>query len=72
MHINIYILRVGHDNGGTNPSWHLEEVYIECVELGRRWMFPAKRWLAKDKELNEDGLTEVELKCRRIDDGING
>ena len=62
-------IKIGHDNTATNPSWHLAEVVIECKELGTRWYFPCDRWLAKDQD---DGQTEVRLRCQRVEEGLNG
>jgi len=50
--------RIGHDNAGGGGAWYLENVEIDCPSLGRKWMFPHGRWLAKDKD---DGQLEREL-----------
>ena len=50
--------RIGHDNAGLGGDWFLDRVEIDCPSLGRKWYFPASRWLAKGKE---DGQLEVEL-----------
>ena len=50
--------RVEHDNSGFGGDWYLDRVEIDCPSLGRKWYFPAGRWLATGKE---DGKLEVEL-----------
>ena len=50
--------RVEHDNSGLGGDWYLDRVEIDCPSLGRKWYFPAGRWLAKGKA---DGKLEVEL-----------
>jgi hypothetical protein len=62
-------IRIGHDNSSTNPSWHLSDVVIESKELGKRWIFPCDRWLAKDKGEKQ---IEVDLRCSSIIENING
>ena len=50
--------RIGHDNTGVGPGWHLKEVIIESIDLGKKWIFPCNRWLDKNEG---DGRIDVEL-----------
>ncbi len=52
------LIRVWHDNKGGFAGWYLDKIVIDAPSLGRRWLFPAGRWLDKGKE---DGKVEVEL-----------
>ncbi len=55
----LYVLRrIGHDNAGGGGAWFLGHVEIDCPSLGRKWLFPCGRWLAKDED---DGKLEREL-----------
>lgn len=49
-----------HDNSGENPSWFLEDAIIKDRQTEEKWIFPANRWLAVDKE---DEQLEVFLLC---------
>jgi hypothetical protein len=40
-------LTIGHDNKGLFSAWYLEEVVIECIGLGRCWVFPCARWFGR-------------------------
>ena len=51
-------LRIGHDNKGGFAGWYLDSVVIDAPSVGKKWIFPAGRWLDKGKD---DGLLEVEL-----------
>ncbi|XP_054628770.1 lipoxygenase homology domain-containing protein 1 isoform X1 [Dunckerocampus dactyliophorus] len=55
-------IRVGHDNRGTNPGWHLDRVEIRrLLRKGKgseTTIFPCERWLAKSED---DGETVREL-----------
>ncbi|CAG5986167.1 unnamed protein product [Menidia menidia] len=55
-------IRIGHDNRGVNPGWHLDRVEIRrLLRKGKgseTAIFPCERWLAKSEE---DGETVVEL-----------
>ncbi len=54
-----YILfRIGHDNKGLAPGWHLNEIVINCVVMNKKWSFACNRWLATDED---DGRIELEL-----------
>ncbi|XP_062236812.1 lipoxygenase homology domain-containing protein 1 [Platichthys flesus] len=55
-------LRIGHDNRGTNPGWHLDRVEIRRqLRKGKgseTTIFPCECWLAKSED---DGETVREL-----------
>ena len=59
----IGMVRVGHDNSGAGPGWHLKEVVVEGPHDGRRYKFTCDRWLDKN---SEDGRIERDL----IADGL--
>jgi hypothetical protein len=45
-----YKLRVGHDNKGSNPGWHLDRIELENINTKEKYFFICNRWLAKDEE----------------------
>ncbi|XP_075323805.1 LOW QUALITY PROTEIN: lipoxygenase homology domain-containing protein 1 [Odontesthes bonariensis] len=55
-------IRIGHDNRGTNPGWHLDRVEIrQQLRKGKgseTTIFPCECWLAKSED---DGETVREL-----------
>nr|XP_014352354.1 PREDICTED: lipoxygenase homology domain-containing protein 1 [Latimeria chalumnae] len=55
-------IRIGHDNQGVNPGWHLDRVEIRrLLRKGKgseTIIFPCERWLAKSED---DGQTLREL-----------
>ncbi|MED6285501.1 hypothetical protein CHARACLAT_029959, partial [Characodon lateralis] len=55
-------IRIGHDNRGVNPGWHLDRVEIRrLLRKGKgseTAIFPCERWLAKSED---DGETMREL-----------
>ncbi|XP_060929737.1 lipoxygenase homology domain-containing protein 1-like [Limanda limanda] len=55
-------IRIGHDNRGVNPGWHLDRVEIRrLLRKGKgseTTIFPCERWLAKSED---DGETVREL-----------
>ncbi|XP_063051831.1 lipoxygenase homology domain-containing protein 1 [Engraulis encrasicolus] len=55
-------IRIGHDNRGTNPGWHLDRVEIRrLLRKGKgseTVIFPCEGWLARSEE---DGETVLEL-----------
>uniref|UniRef100_A0A8C6APF6 Lipoxygenase homology PLAT domains 1 n=1 Tax=Monodon monoceros TaxID=40151 RepID=A0A8C6APF6_MONMO len=51
-------LVIGHDNTGMNASWFLGSIQIHVPRQGKQYIFPANRWLDKNKA---DGRLEVEL-----------
>ncbi|XP_030300550.1 lipoxygenase homology domain-containing protein 1 [Calypte anna] len=48
----LYKIRIGHDNTGSDPSWYLEEVRLERVIplSDEEICLPIECWLAEDKE----------------------
>ena len=50
--------RIGHDNAGGGGAWFLDHVEIDSPSLGKKWLFPCGRWLAKKED---DGKLEREL-----------
>ena len=53
-------LTFAHDNSGENPSWFLENAIVRNRQTEQKWVFPANRWLAVDKE---DGQIEASVLC---------
>uniref|UniRef100_A0A673VUW6 Lipoxygenase homology domains 1 n=1 Tax=Suricata suricatta TaxID=37032 RepID=A0A673VUW6_SURSU len=51
-------LVIGHDSTGMHASWFLGSVQIRVPRQGKRYTFPANRWLDKNQA---DGRLEVEL-----------
>ncbi len=49
-------IKIGHDNRGIGPGWHLKEVSIECND--KRFLFPCNKWLDKHED---DGKIERDL-----------
>ena len=43
-------IRIGHDNKGTAPGWHLDRVELENMETKEHYFFHCNRWLAKDED----------------------
>uniref|UniRef100_A0A672LZQ6 PLAT domain-containing protein n=1 Tax=Sinocyclocheilus grahami TaxID=75366 RepID=A0A672LZQ6_SINGR len=60
-------IRIGHDNQGTNPGWHLDRVEIRrLLRKGKgseTTIFPCERWLAKSED---DGETVREVVSSEI------
>ncbi len=48
-------LVIGHDNTGTGPNWHLEQVEITDTRANQTWFFECNKWFDKDQG---DGLLE--------------
>uniref|UniRef100_A0A7S3VHN2 PLAT domain-containing protein n=1 Tax=Dunaliella tertiolecta TaxID=3047 RepID=A0A7S3VHN2_DUNTE len=48
-------IKIGHDNHGAGPGWHLDHVEVWDDATGQRYFFPCQRWLDKTEE---DGLIE--------------
>ncbi len=59
----IEMIRIGHDNSGLGPGWHLKEVVVEVPACKRRYKFSCNRWLDKN---SDDGKIERDL----IADGL--
>ncbi|CAL8070988.1 unnamed protein product [Calicophoron daubneyi] len=45
-----YKLRIGHDNSGSNPGWHLEKVILINLNTDQEYLFPCNRWLSTKEE----------------------
>jgi len=60
-------IRIGHDNKGMTPGWHLDKVEVrrlkEDGETSTTYTFPCKRWLAKDED---DGSVVRELVPEKV------
>ena len=52
------MIKLWHDNSGTNPSWYINQITIKDLETEEKWYFLCRRWLAVDKE---DGQVEVDI-----------
>lgn len=65
--LQLKLLRVGHDNSGSNSRWLLEEVVIYSLARGERYVFKGGRWIGG--RTNEIELPLGELSgsacCRR-------
>jgi hypothetical protein len=48
-------IRIGHDNSGFGPGWHLNKVVLLHKQTGKSYVFSCNRWLAKDED---DGRIE--------------
>ncbi|KAM6375920.1 LOW QUALITY PROTEIN: oxygen-regulated protein 1 [Alca torda] len=59
----LYKIRIGHDNTGSDPSWYLEEVRLERVfpPSDEEICLPIECWLAEDKG-EGDTWTEVAIR----------
>ncbi|DBB10366.1 TPA: hypothetical protein ACH3X3_001925 [Trebouxia sp. C0006] len=44
------MLRIGHNNTGTSPDWHLDKVIITERESGSRAVFKCGRWLSTSRD----------------------
>lgn len=61
-------IRIGHDDAGLGPAWHLTKVEVRKTLRGGRkgsvlYEFPCNRWLAKNRE---DGSIVRDLVCTRV------
>lgn len=45
FHLQLKMLRVGHDNSGSNSRWLLDEVVIYSLARGERYVFKGGRWI---------------------------
>ncbi|KAG1662011.1 hypothetical protein FOA52_009500 [Chlamydomonas sp. UWO 241] len=45
-------LKVGHDNSGQGPAWHLEQVDVTDPTTGQTWYFDCNAWLGNSSEGN--------------------
>ncbi|KAG2501257.1 hypothetical protein HYH03_001064 [Edaphochlamys debaryana] len=39
-------IRIGHDNSGFGPSWHLNRVEVTNLKTGEHRVFPANKWFS--------------------------
>ncbi len=51
-------IRIGHDNSGAGPGWHLDRVVVQNPVNGKSVEFPCGRWLDSKED---DGAIEREL-----------
>lgn len=58
--LQLKMLRVGHDNSGSNSRWLLDEVVIFSLARGERYVFKGGRWIGG--RTNEIDLPLGELK----------
>nr|XP_056710895.1 oxygen-regulated protein 1 [Euleptes europaea] len=60
----LYKIRIGHDNSGSDPSWYLEEIRLQKVnsQSEQEICLPLLCWLAEDQD---DGDTWKEIAIRR-------
>lgn len=63
-------IRLGHDNRGSDPSWHVERVEVRRLKEGRSkgskmYVFPCDKWFAKNKD---DGDIQRDLVPNKIID----
>jgi hypothetical protein len=56
----IHKIRIRHDNMGKYPGWHLSRIVVQREDTNDRWVFPCRRWLAKDAE---NGGIDLPLPC---------
>ncbi len=50
--------RIGHDNKGLGPGWHLKEIQIETPHSKNKLIFPCNKWFDKKEG---DGKIERDL-----------
>lgn len=43
-------IRIGHDNAGLGPAWHLNRVEVTNLKTGEHRIFPANRWFSKSDD----------------------
>jgi hypothetical protein len=41
-------IRIGHDNTGQSPNWHLTEARLSEAVSGKAWVFPCGQWFDAD------------------------
>ena len=47
------MLRVGHDNSGSDSRWLLDEVVVYSLARGERYVFKGGRWIGgRNKEID--------------------
>lgn len=60
-HLFVIFLRIGHDNSGIGPGWHLQDVKIKTSHK-QVYYFPCHKWLDKkedDKKIERTLYAEV-------------
>ncbi|CAF1388450.1 unnamed protein product [Adineta ricciae] len=50
-------LRIGHDNSGLMPRWHIDHVIVRNQLTNNRYRFPCGRWLGKG--VDDDSLERL-------------
>lgn len=55
---NIDKIRIGHDQSGFSPQWHLAEVSVVNVSTAQEWLLLCGRWI---REINASGECVCEL-----------
>lgn len=58
----IYKIRIGHDNGGKDPSWYLEEIRLESMDSHELFCLSVDAWIAEN---DHDGDTWREMPIMR-------
>ncbi|KAG2432966.1 hypothetical protein HXX76_008694 [Chlamydomonas incerta] len=43
-------IRIGHDNSGLGPAWHLNRVEVTNLKTGEHRIFPANKWFSKTED----------------------
>ncbi|HJV89491.1 MAG TPA: PLAT/LH2 domain-containing protein [Holophagaceae bacterium] len=63
---DIFAVRLRHDNRGTSPGWHVDDVVVRRVPDGEAFRAPFGRWLAEDEG---DHALEATRLAARMDTG---
>lgn len=62
-------IQLGHDNKGSDPSWHVDRVEIRRLKEGRKgskiYVFPCDKWFSRKKD---DGDIQRDLVPTKIID----
>lgn len=61
-------MRIGHDNSGRAPGWHLDRVELENLETKEKYYFNCNRWLDKKED---DGQIVRELPAEGNSNSFN-
>jgi len=59
-------IKVKHNNGGTDPSWYLKDVFVIDIASGSKFHFVADRWIAVHKHDGKLECTFTESKENSI------
>ncbi|KXZ51726.1 hypothetical protein GPECTOR_11g173 [Gonium pectorale] len=74
-------IRVGHDNTGIGPAWHLNRVEVTNLKTGEHKIFPANKWFSKthddfqiERDLYPGDMPDlnVEYEIRVVTSNISG